>query len=252
MLSNWTQIACLVQLLSSQLQMLSQHRKRDQHPLVKCFCQAHESKFHGHQLIFDAFYIGHCLLLAEFVQTGSHHSTENATKPIGSSLLERIQMTPSIRKRRARVPSSLAEALQQCLDHALAKFNRSPKRIADLMGVKIDTLYKWLSENRIPANMIGPFEHACGATFLTQYLCAQAHLLAVEMPRGRKVNASDVMDLQQHFAESIALLILFYKGESDQEDTVTSLQALMGQVAWHKANVERAASPELDLFEVTA
>lgn len=159
-------------------------------------------------------------------------------------------MSHSLRKSRARIPSSLSDAHQQCLDYALKKFNRSPKRIADLMGVKIDTLYKWLAENRIPANMIGPFEYACGATFLTQYLCAQAHLLAVEMPRGRKVNAGDVMDLQHSFAESIALLILFYKGDSDQQETVTSLQSLMGRVAWHKANVERAASPELNLFEV--
>lgn len=159
-------------------------------------------------------------------------------------------MTTPVRKRHTRVPSSLSDALQQCLDIALKKYNRGPKRVAELMGVKLDTLYKWLSEHRLPANMIGAFEHACGATFVTQYLCAQAHLLAVEMPRGRKVNASDVMDLQQHFSESMALLIAFYKGESDQDETVSSLQALMGQVAWHKANVERAASPELDLFEV--
>lgn len=161
-------------------------------------------------------------------------------------------MTQLSRKRRARVPSCLGDAIQQCLDHALSRYNRGPKRVAELMGVKLDTLYKWLAEHRIPSNMIGAFEHACGATVLTQYLCAQAHLLAIEMPVGRKVNAGDVMNLQQHFAESMALLIAFYKGESGQEETVTSLQSLMGEVAWHKANVERAASPELDLFEVTA
>ncbi len=157
-------------------------------------------------------------------------------------------MTTLRRKRGFRVPSSLSEAIQQCLDYALTRHNRAPKRIADLMGVKLDTLYKWLAENRIPANMIGPFEHACCATFMTQYLCAQAHLLAVEMPSGRKVKATDVMDLQQHFAESIALLISFYKGESDQDQTVNSLQALMSEVAWHKANVERSTAPELGLF----
>ncbi|MFZ2269082.1 MAG: hypothetical protein WAV95_16015 [Azonexus sp.] len=157
-------------------------------------------------------------------------------------------MTPPRRKRVVRIASSLGDAIQQCLDHGLKNYNRGPKRIAELMGIKIDTFYKWLSENRIPANMIGPFENACGATFLTQYLCAQAHLLAVEMPRGKKVSAADVNDLHTHFAESMGLLIAFYKGESDQDETVASLQALMGQVAWHKANVERAASPELELF----
>lgn len=157
-------------------------------------------------------------------------------------------MTITRRKRHSRVPSNLTEAIQQCLDHALKHHNRAPKRIADLMGVKLDTLYKWLAENRIPTNMIGPFEHACMASFLTQYLCAQAHLLAVEMPTGRRVQANDVMDLQESFSESIGLLIKFYKGEADQEQTVGALHDLMSQVAWHKANVERAAEPELSLF----
>lgn len=157
-------------------------------------------------------------------------------------------MTAPVRKRLSRVPSNLADSIQSCLDYALRKFNRSPKRIADLMGVKIDTLYKWLAEDRIPANMIGAFEHACGVTYLTEYLCAQAHLLAVEMPRGRKVQADDVMELQRHFADSVALLIAFYRGESDQDETVSSLHSLLNQVAWHKANVERAAAPELALF----
>lgn len=158
-------------------------------------------------------------------------------------------MTAPIGKRSPRIPSNLSDALHACLDHALRKTNRSPKRIADLMGVKLDTLYKWLAEDRIPVNMIGPFEHACGATHLTEYLCAQAHLLAIEMPRGRKVQAGDVMELQRHFAESIALLIAFYRGQADQEETVSSLHGLLNQVAWHKANVERASTPELALFD---
>ena len=157
-------------------------------------------------------------------------------------------MTMPRRKRTYRVPSSLSDAHQMCLDHALKRHNRSIKRIADLMGVKIDTLYKWLAENRIPAGMIGPFEHACRATFVTQYLCAQAHLLAIEMPTGRKMTPTDVTDLQASFHAACGLLIAYYKGEAEQDGTVSALAELMGQVAWHKANVERAASPELDLF----
>lgn len=156
------------------------------------------------------------------------------------------------RRKRARIPNSLEEAIQLNLDHALRKHNRGQKRIAELIGIKLDTLYKWLAENRIPANMIGPFENACSATYLTQYLCAQAHLLAVEIPSGRRVIANDVNDLQSRFVESIGLLIAFYKGESDQDETVGSLTDLMGQVAWHKANVERASAPELGLFNEAA
>lgn len=158
-------------------------------------------------------------------------------------------MTTPRRKRGFRIASNLSDAIQQCLDTALQQFNRGPKRVADLMGVKLDTLYKWIAENRIPTNMIGPFEHACGATYLTQYLCAQAHLLAVEMPHGRKLQSTDVMELQQHFAEAMALLIGFYQGKSDQEETLGRLQDLMGELGWHRANVEKAAAPELDLFK---
>ena len=49
-------------------------------------------------------------------------------------------MTTPRRKRAYRVPSSLSDAHQMCLDHAMKRHNRSIKRIADLMGVKIDTL----------------------------------------------------------------------------------------------------------------
>lgn len=152
------------------------------------------------------------------------------------------------RHRSPRVAYSLEAAIQACLEHALKRHNRAPKRLAELMGVKLDTLYKWIADCRFPANMIGSFEHACGATFLTQYLCAQAHLLAVEMPNGRRLLDTDVMELQQHIAEAMAMLIRFYKGQADRDDTVAELTTLMGEVGWHRANVERAQNPELELF----
>lgn len=161
-------------------------------------------------------------------------------------------MTTSRRPRSSRVPYSLEAAIQACLDHALKRHNRGAKRIAELMGIKLDTLYKWIADTRIPSNMIGSFEHACGATVVTQYLCAQAHLLAVEMPNGRRLVDTDVMELQQHFAESLAMLIRFYRGEENRDDTVAALSALMGEVGWHRANVERADSPELELFGIEA
>lgn len=152
------------------------------------------------------------------------------------------------RKRDRRVPSSLADATQASLDHALKYHNKGTKRVADLMGLKLDTLYKKLSEDRLTIAELASFENACGATYVTEYLCAQMHLLAVEMPHGRKLQATDTMTLQQHFSEAMALLIGFYKGEADRDETLAELTALMGEVGWHRANVERANSPELELF----
>jgi len=157
-------------------------------------------------------------------------------------------MTFPRRKRPVRIPSSLADAVQANLDYAIKHHNRGVKRVADLMGLELSTLYKKIGESRITVGELATFEHACGATYLTEYLCAQAHLLAVEMPAGRKLQAVDAMDLQQHFAEAMALLIGFYKGQSDQEETLNSLSGLMGEIGWHRANVERANSPELALF----
>lgn len=157
-------------------------------------------------------------------------------------------MTTYRRKRTRRLPSSLADAIQASLDHALKHHNRGVKRLAELMGVKLDTLYKWIAECRIPMNMLASFENACCSTYVTEYLCAQAHLLAVEIPTGRTVKETDVMALQQSFSDAVSLLIRFYKGDAAQDQTMAELTTLMGEIGWHRANVERAGSPELALF----
>lgn len=157
-------------------------------------------------------------------------------------------MTFPRRKRPVRVPSSLSDAIQANLDHAIKQHNRGTKRVADLMGLELSTLYKKMGDGRISVSELAAFEHACGSTYVTEYLCAQAHLLAVEMPAGRKLQPVDAMDLQQHFAEAMALLIGFYKGDADQDETLSALSSLMGEIGWHRANVERAKSPELALF----
>jgi hypothetical protein len=157
-------------------------------------------------------------------------------------------MSTPRRKRVARVHSSLFEAVQACLDFALKTHHRGVQRVADLMGLKPDTLYKKIAEDRITLGELASFEHACGATTVTHYLCAQAHLLAVEMPSGRRLQVTDAMELQQHMAEAMALLIGFYKGDADQDETLAALTALMADVGWHRGNVERANSPELELF----
>lgn len=143
---------------------------------------------------------------------------------------------------------TLSEAQQRCLEHALRHHNRGLKRIADLVGKKYDTLHNYLANDSMPIALIGAFEHACGATYLTEFLCAQAHLLAVEMPTGRKLQESDVMALQASFSDAMGLLIRFYQGEADQESTLSALDALMSEIGWQRANVERAKSPELPLF----
>ena len=157
-----------------------------------------------------------------------------------------------IRGRRAiKRARSLSDAMDLCMEHAERKLKRPLKRVADLMGEKYDTLHDWLSKGALPANKIAPFELACGATYVTEWLCANAHLLAVEMPTGRKLTETDVLELNQHMSEATALLIGFFKGQADQDETIAALDQVMGEVGWHKANVERAECPELELFGET-
>ncbi len=144
---------------------------------------------------------------------------------------------------------SLLEAMELCLEYAREKHNRSIDRVCDLMGEhSTSTVYKWLATGRLPAIQIRPFEHACGATFVSEYLAASAHLLAVRMPTGKAADETDVMELQAGFSEAVAILIRFYKGDADADATLAALDHTMNAVAWHRANVERSSEPELSLF----
>jgi hypothetical protein len=173
---------------------------------------------------------------------------KNTNDKIGSGGLRDIQMNLLNRKHGKRLAHSFGEATQMCLDHSVKRHNRGSKRVADLIGVKLDTLYKWLSEDRMPMNMIGPFENACGVTYVTEYMCAQAHLLAVEMPTGRKLTQTDIMELQRSFSDAISLLIGFQQSSVESSQASCALTGLMGEIGWHRANVERHSQPDLPMF----
>lgn len=145
---------------------------------------------------------------------------------------------------------SLTHAMELCIDYARERHNRSVDRICDLMGENsTSTLYKWLATGRLPAISIRPFEHACGCVFVSEYLAASAHLLAVPMPTGKTVTETDVLELQSGFADAVSLLIRYYRGETELDTTRAALDAHMAAVAWHRANVERQGDPELGLFD---
>lgn len=158
----------------------------------------------------------------------------------------------AIRRRRTiKRARSLSDAMDMCAGHADQKLRRPLKAVAGLMDKDYHAVYGWLKAGDIWASQIRPFERACGATFVTEWLCANAHLLAVKMPAGRAVQGTDVLDLNQNFAAVIGLMIAFSKGEAEQDDLLSAMDSLMGEIAWHRANADRARSPELDLFGET-
>jgi hypothetical protein len=145
-------------------------------------------------------------------------------------------------------PTSLREAMKLCTEYAQAKHNRSVDRIAELMGEPSPwNLYKWMSTGRMPANLIRPFEHACGCTFITQYIATSAHRLPIPIPKGQPATGQDIHDLQTAVTEATGQLLQYQRGEASAEATLAAIDRAMGGLAYQRRNVERDEQPELAL-----
>ena len=145
-------------------------------------------------------------------------------------------------------PNSMAEAIRLCTDYAQEKHNRSVARVAELIGVSEWAIYKWMSEGSIPSQRIRPFEFACDATFITQYIGHSARKLVIDIPTGKKAGEADLLQLNEHLQDAVRLLTQFYQGEADEEAVLAGVGNAMGDLAGHRENVAKANSPELPMF----
>lgn len=144
--------------------------------------------------------------------------------------------------------TSLSEAMELCIEYATEQ-RRTTKVIADLMGVEIKTLYRWLSETSMPLNRIRQFEAFCEVSFISEYLClAQGDKVVVSIPTGKKSQVTDLAELQANFAEAIVLLARFYQNGEALDATVGALTTTLTQLAYQRANVCKVTEPELCLF----
>lgn len=146
-------------------------------------------------------------------------------------------------------PRSLAHAFELCKVHALKKHRLSVERIAELMGQKTSTVYKWIEEARMPADKIRGFEHICGISLVTKYLAASDHKLLIEMPKARPAKDTDLITTQKHIADAMSALSEFYSTHENPDQALSELTKAMTDMASHRARVERSLEPELDLFE---
>ena len=145
-------------------------------------------------------------------------------------------------------PTSLRHALELCKDFAKERHNLSVERIAERMGLTDHwTVYKWIQTGRIPANMIRPYEVACGIDYVTRWMAASNGRLLVQIATGRKLNHTDVAELHEHFAKALQLMTEFYAKPGDPAETLAALTAHMEHVAWHRQNVAQHANPQLEL-----
>lgn len=145
-------------------------------------------------------------------------------------------------------PDSLRKALELCKEHAREKRNLSVERIAEEMGVTDHwTLYKWINTGRIPANMIRPYETACGIDYVMRWLVASSNKLIIDLPTGRHAKAADMQVLQELMTTCAGQLLAFYGGKANAHDALTAIQNAMEGLAWHRGNVEKHSQPELEL-----
>lgn len=138
--------------------------------------------------------------------------------------------------------------MELCIEHARQKRNLSVDRIADRMGLTNKwTIYKWLENGRMPAILIPAFEYACGVEYVTTYLATSAHKLLIDIPMGKKPKDTDILSLNSNFNDAVSLLSRFYKGDADIDDTINALTNTIESMAFHRENVMKDQTPELDL-----
>ncbi len=147
-------------------------------------------------------------------------------------------------------PTSLRQAMELCLEYARSKHNRSVDGVAERMGLANKwSLYKWLENGRLPSILIRPFEHACGCTYVTQYIATSAHKLLVDIPSGQATGETELLSLHSDFNAAVDLLRGFYDGKAEAPETLSALTEVMSQIAGHRENVNKAMTPELGLFK---
>lgn len=149
---------------------------------------------------------------------------------------------------KALQPSSLRHAFELCKDHARERLNKSVEGIAEDMGLADHwVLYKYLQKGSMPANLIRPYELACGIDFVTRYLAASNGRLLVQIATGRKLVHADIVELHEHFATALKLLTEYYAKPGDPSAALAALTTHMEHVAWHRQNVAQHVNPQLDL-----
>ncbi|WP_215782048.1 hypothetical protein [Paludibacterium sp. B53371] len=152
------------------------------------------------------------------------------------------------RKWKSVRPASLSEAFELCVEYA-GEHRRPIKVLADLMGVELKTLYRWLADTSMPLNRLRQFETFCGIAFVSEYLClAHGDRVVVEIPSGKRAGVAALSEVQVNAASALALLSQFYQNGQGVEETLSCLTRTLTEFAYHRQNVMKAAQPELALF----
>lgn len=143
-------------------------------------------------------------------------------------------------------PHSLRAAFEQDKETALTRHRRGVERVAELMNVPPHLLYKWLESGRMPASALASWEHATGGDAVVRFIAAAGHRVLIDIPSGRRLQASDVLGLQSILADAVAALLAFHGGRQEMDATLAKLHDAMAALAWHREAVRKSDQPELE------
>lgn len=145
-----------------------------------------------------------------------------------------------------KIPSNFSEALRMCKDHAKAKHQLSVERIADEMGLSAVRLYQMLETGDMPIKKVKSFQRVCRCNYVTMYLAHGDDCMLVKMPKGKHMSDEQMLAFNATYSKALTELTEFYTNGQNPDGVIASLTQHMAATAWHRANVEKSAQPELD------
>lgn len=159
----------------------------------------------------------------------------------------RVKFPKSVRAK------DIADAVQLCKDNAEAHTKGKPgalnvERIAGKMGILTNTLYNYLGNGKIPANLILSLENTCGFGFITQYLAHSHDCLLIPVPSGRKASKKDIIELQTFMLTVSQELLKLDEKTTNLAELSDDILKLMQDLAYQRHNTEKLMNGQREMF----
>ncbi|MBB4867202.1 hypothetical protein HNP46_006113 [Pseudomonas nitritireducens] len=138
-------------------------------------------------------------------------------------------------------------AMKRCFQEAKANRQMSAERVADVLGVNVWRLYKWLETGRLPISYIPAFERACGAHYVTEALAKANHAVVADFPAGRRPSAAEFHAVQVKLLAATGALVDLEMGKASAEEADEAIWAALQALSSQMLNVKSMADPQQSL-----
>lgn len=128
--------------------------------------------------------------------------------------------------------SQIKAAIDECRAHAKLNYFRAVKDIAEIMGVDVWVLSKWVENSRLPVEEIPAFEAACGCNALSKCLAAAGGYMTIPAPTGRYAKVASSAEVHLHVAAAIAESVAAEIDPSSSDEAVMAISKAIESLAW--------------------